>query len=250
MEPQSDARGSSRSRLRSPVGSEREPGSLSLASARTTELQRLIPFQPVFSILCQGSDLECGLPLRVPGGRRLHLSYAGGRVLAKEGGPLPKLNGRVLSGCDWLLLREDGVLVFDGRLTLGSGHDLADIDFDGRASRAARIGDTLDVFLVSASLSGMVDLDPARQRGAALRLPPAGWEGLTTSVRVMLPMRFGGSGPRVSWAKPRFRALAENFPTYGLLVQNQFLAIGEVTFTAGLVSAVTLDVGLLGGRDA
>jgi hypothetical protein len=218
-------------------------------TGRALAPRRLLPFDPVFSILCQAGDIECGLPLRVPGGRRLHLAYAGGRVVAKENGALPRLNGRVLSGSDWLLLREDGVLVFDGRMTLGSGQDLADVDFDSRASRAARLGDNLDAFLVNATLTGMVDLNTARQRGNIPRVQPAGWDGLTCNLSVVLPIRFGASGTRVSWAKPRYRLFAENFATYGLLVQNQFLAIGDIAFSGGLVTGVSLEIGILRGGD-
>ena len=247
MEPQSNHRDSLRPKLRAAGANERD---LSAAPGpRVVAPRRLVPFDPVFSILCQAGDIECGLPLRVAGGRRLHLAYAGGRVVAKENGPLPKLNGRVLSGSDWLLLREDGVLVFDGRMTLGSGRDLADVDFDIRASRAAQLGDSLDAFLVNATLTGMVNLDTARHHVGAPRIQPPGWDGLTCSVRVVLPIRFGASGTRVSWAKPRYRLFAENFATYGLLVQNQFIAMGDITFSNGLVTGVSLEVGMLRGGD-
>jgi uncharacterized protein DUF3237 len=212
---------------------------------RLGEGSNVLGFVPAFSIRCRGREIECGLPVRVPGGKRLHVSYFGGQVRAAKQGPLPSFNGCVLSGTDWVLVRDDGVLVFDGRLTLGSDNDLSDIDFDGRAARASRRGDNLDTFLVSATLSGVVDLDSGRGRAQADSAPPPLWDALSGVFPVALPMRFEGSTTRVSWAKPRLRALAESFTRYSPLVQNPFIAVGDVTIQTGQLVQVDFVVGML-----
>jgi hypothetical protein len=216
---------------------------------RLGEGSNVLGFVPVFSLRCCGKDMECGAPVRVPGGKRLHVTYFGGQVSAAKNGPLPGFNGCVSSGTDWVLIREDGVLVFDGRLTLGSDHDLSDIDFDQRAARASSRGDNLDTFLVSASLSGIVAIGCGRGAGGA-QSGPLAWESLSCRVPVALPMRFEGSMTRVSWAKPRLRALAESFVQYSPLVQNQFLAVGDITIQAGQLVQVELVVGMLKAGEA
>jgi hypothetical protein len=200
---------------------------------------------PVFSIRCRGKEIECGLPVRVPGGRRLHVSYFGGQVTAVKRGPLPNFNGCVSSGTDWVLIREDGVLVFDGRLTLGSDNDLSDIDFDNRAARASRRGDNLDTFLVNATLSGVVDLERAHRTAGDESGRQTAWDAMSCRVPVALPIRFEGSTSRASWAKPRFRALAESFSQFSALVRSQFVAVGDVTIHAGQIVAIELVVGML-----
>jgi hypothetical protein len=202
-------------------------------------------YVPVFSIRCRGKEIECGLPVRVPGGRRLHVSYFGGQVIAAKHGPLPTFNGCVVSGTDWVLIREDGVLVFDGRLTLGSDNDLSDIDFDGRAARASRRGDNLDTFLVNATLSGVVDLERGHGTAGDESGRQPAWDTMSSRVPVALPIRFEGSTARASWAKPRFRALAESFSQFSALVRSQFLAVGDVTIHAGQIVGVELVVGML-----
>jgi hypothetical protein len=59
----------------------------------------------------------------VPGGTRVDLTYvdSGSKLVIDahdgDGGKVPVLNGTILAGHDWALVRDDAVIVFDGKVT-------------------------------------------------------------------------------------------------------------------------------------
>jgi hypothetical protein len=59
----------------------------------------------------------------VPGGTRVDLTYvdSGSKLVIHahdgDGGKVPDLNGTILAGHDWALVRDDAVIVFDGKVT-------------------------------------------------------------------------------------------------------------------------------------
>jgi len=189
------------------------------------------PTLPCWSIECRGADLTCPAGHRVPGGTRLQLTYSGGTVVPLPGNGVHGLEGEVLSGADWILVRDDGVAVFDARLTLGRSSDDVVIDADDPAIYRFRRGKPSadDDFLVNAIISGVADLKPFDA-------------GFTGTRPVALPVVFEASGKSVSWAKPRFRQLAKNFEKYRAVVESQCLTAGSVTFDQGRVVAVRFDV--------
>jgi hypothetical protein len=194
---------------------------------------------PCFAIECKRGSLVCHPGRRVPGGTRLHVVFEGGTVTPLPGSAVDGLSGEVLSGADWLLVRDDGVAIFDGRLTLGkSARDVvtnvdlpADKEFEeGRLSTEA--------FLVNAVVSGRAELALPRENG---RVNYRDWLRFTGVIPVAVPISFE-AGQAANWAKPRFRQLGDNFKKYEILLQRQCLALGEIAVAEGQIVAVRYDV--------
>jgi hypothetical protein len=120
-------------------------------------------------------------------------------------------DGKIVSGSDWLLVRNDAVAVFSGRLTVGSG------DADGS--------------LIDATISSVLDITPPNtpraiafqnvQKGQALNPLP-----------LLLSIVFDVAGAAEAWAPQRIIKQAEGFWKYQMLTQAQFIAIGEATVDA------------------
>ena len=179
---------------------------------------------------------ECSAGQRVLGGTRVHVTYKVGTVTPLSQSIVPRLNGKVLSGADWLTIRDDGVVAFDARLTLGKDADDVVIDVGLPAEKRFEEGEASpeDDFLLNAVVSGVADS----------KLADGGWRpSFTGRLHVALPVVFEASGQPVPWAGPRFRQLAASLAkNYGVLVRRQCLAIGTMDFTNGETVAVHLKV--------
>ncbi len=140
------------------------------------------------------------------------------------------IEGEVLSGSDWTLVRSDGVLIFDSRLTLRFGKDL-DAEENKKKTPA-------DFYLLDCTLSGMSDL---RQ---VLNVEPdasdevifdAVVRGDYTGLKwpIALKARFEGSaGPNeredASWLPDQLRGAAAMFPRFRPIVRQELFAYGTV----------------------
>lgn len=127
----------------------------------------------------------------------------------------PGLSGKVLSGGDTLLVRSDGVIVFDGRATIEEEKG----------------------FLIDVCASGVVDLrnavpGPSGQEafeaycvGGASSAPPTG------TIPVKLSIRFEasqGAGAAGEFAAKRYVMNSLNHWKFEPLMRGQFLGIGKV----------------------
>jgi hypothetical protein len=175
-----------------------------------------------FTIECLPDDIKCIVTGRVPGGTRLHVTYSGGVVRPAPGGPLDHMSdhGKLLSGGDWMLIRDDKVAVFDTRMTI----------------RTNEAKNERERFVFDAVLSGVVDLKQGEVE------PPPDWSRLTQELNVTLPIRFEVSGPKQDWVARRYRELAEHFHRYEILVRRPFLALGRVRVNHGQIESLILHV--------
>jgi hypothetical protein len=139
----------------------------------------------------------------------------------------PGIDGEVLSGTDWATVRTDGVMTFDGRVTLKTDDD----------------------FLVDAVISGVVDLcDPSKPRSdAESRALYTSWlnGGIAYPVPLLLAVHFEAANNVESWANVKIKRASSSFWKYARLVRGQFAAVGEMVLgktTYSPLSRVSLDV--------
>jgi hypothetical protein len=153
----------------------------------------------------------------VAGGRRLYLKYTGGqaRYLRDVGGSNEEIRGRINSGSDWALLRDDGCLVIEGRFTL--------------AMDAGREGDRPT--LIAARVSGVCPIAASRKEAEDLWQKP----GQTIPVRVVV--RFeppGDLGPHAAIAAERYQDVAQSWRKFVALGRGLFL--GDGCFAPGVAA--------------
>ena len=139
----------------------------------------------------------------------------------------PGMDGEILSGTDWATVRTDGVITFDGRVTIRTDDD----------------------FLVDAVVSGVVDLrEPGKPHAEAdSRTVFTSWlnGGIAHAVPVSLGVHFEAASNVESWANVKIKRASSNFWKYVRLVRGQFLAIGEMVLqktTYSPISKLTLNV--------
>jgi Protein of unknown function (DUF3237) len=124
------------------------------------------------------------------------------------------IEGSILSGSDWVTIRQDGVAVFDGRATIK----------------------TTDGALIDAVISGAVDL---RNRQSQPLQPPTSdprspayddWlrGALAQPIPAVLAVRFEAASATKSWAANTIQAASAGFWKYERLVRGQFVAVGRV----------------------
>jgi hypothetical protein len=234
-------------------------------SGKQPTLAALGPTAPFFEINCQSPDIDCPPGKRLPIGTRLHLMYKAGSVTERS---LEKFTGRVLGGMDWLLVRDDGVVVFDGRITVGRSAQDVTINVDIPADEAYKEGrdllknsrktstsrangghsvaavergrDALDPremgFLANVIISGQAHL-PDDYRGPASQF--------SGKLSVALPVLIEAATRVENWSTPRFRELGRSFEPFSVLLRNQCVASGAFTFKAGRVVDVHLEVSAL-----
>jgi hypothetical protein len=192
----------------------------------------------LFMKITWGLEFESGAVIEAPEGLRLKIKYAdyaaGGpaaqnpwKVDAKAGpchqagawpSALPPDSGRVLSGGDWVLVRRDGVIVLDARVTLG---------FPAKT-------DPTDVYLVDMTLKGTIDL--ARSFNT---VPANAFDWFVAGSKacsahdVIGSARFeaadiAAAGSDTTWLPEHLLKSSQRFPDFAPLVRQQFLAVGTV----------------------
>jgi len=110
--------------------------------------------------------------------------------------------GDIVSGSDWVLVRNDRVAEFSGRFTLRSS------DYDGA--------------LLDAAITGVVDYASRVKKQKMFRR-----EGLLNPLPLVLAATFDAAGAAQSWAPSRLIAQSSAFWKYQRLTQGQFVAIGH-----------------------
>jgi Protein of unknown function (DUF3237) len=207
-------------------------------------------YHPCLSIKCDASAID-NLPLtKVPGGYRLRVVYSGGTVklLAGVERSPPALDGKVLSGGDWIFIRDDGAASFDTRLTLADSPQRVDLGANRRAKNAttSRHPTPENEFVLNCSMAGTVDLARFLQSR-----PYTSWSGANGTLRVFLPTSFEASRS-APWAQAVIRVLGEDYDRYRLLVTHQCIAKGSLEVTGGKITSLDLTVSALinsaGGR--
>ena len=138
------------------------------------------------------------------------------------------IEGEVLSGGDWTIVRHDGVVCFDGRMTIRSSDE--------------------DRSLLDTSLTAVVDLrnrakDSILDGGAIYRRWRSAGFGKGKEVPVVFAATFESVQQAApSWAPKRYARQAEHYWKYARLIRSQFVAVGTVTLDSGSLSPVKLDV--------
>jgi hypothetical protein len=204
------------------------------------------PLTPDLTINVKLGELTCSASseaIELPGGVRIHVNYTDGEVevMFDEPGGLKPVKGKVISGADWIFVREDAVAIFDARITLAKSARDNYLNVDAPANyRFVKERDPdPDDFVIVAIIGGMVRLQKAVV-APGNTFGKSNWAGYSDTIEVVLPIRFEASGPTANWASPRFRALGANYPKYARLLQNQYVARGTFTVALGAVTAVAL----------
>jgi hypothetical protein len=208
-----------------------------------------------FSVKTGVSVQAQGKSIVGPAGARLYFAFNAGtsRVWSKprEGAPaLPfwsGFEGTVLSGGDFALVRLDGVLQLDGRLTLKSREGvLTDATYKGVIDlvEAARVAKLIEEHRDRKGLSKAIHgLEAATfedyARGKALNAP--------VQLPILLYVAFEAAntpwtnapGEDLSWPQKRYLAHEEDFWRYRLLVRRLFVATGKLTFDKSIPTGIT-----------
>jgi hypothetical protein len=133
------------------------------------------------------------------------------------------IEGTVVRGIDWALVRKDGVVTFDGRVTL-------------KATEPPNAGNP-DGFLIDALISGAVDLDPTAPATAdAAAAIYNSWKTGTLNphvINVALGVRFEASGAPPADASADYQRKTKSFPRYMRLTRRQCLGAGTLTLGQG-----------------
>jgi len=162
---------------------------------------------------------------RVAGGYRLQIDYKEtmtfegvSEVIEPTGNRKTEpIRGNVVAGSDWVLLRDDGVAVFDARITFRSTEPNGHV-FDGELSGQV-------------PLSAFGDTFPIKS--------PTNLKELGGPVPVSLPITFETSQPAPPGASKAIDLAATHFRVFAELARDQFLAKGTIVIKEGaLLSAV------------
>ncbi|MET0595941.1 MAG: DUF3237 family protein, partial [Polyangiaceae bacterium] len=196
-----------------------------------------------FSLEAKLKLLQTQTSTEMPGGLRRHVLYADpSRVWRRTGERFNNTEfegfsseGKVLSGGDWMLIRSDGVALFDARVTLRGGEG----------------------FLVDALFSGAWDL----QNAVKEKTPNEGLydhfkRGVgpdDTDPPITLSVRFDVAGSPSNnpgddrhWLeKSRYAEQAKQFKNYQRLVRGVFVGVGRLRLKQGQswpLDSITFDV--------
>ncbi len=163
---------------------------------------------------------------RVPGGYRLQVNYSAA-VRFAGARDQEVFDGSILTGSDWVLLRDDGVAVFDAHIT-----------FKARLPGSTPEKPKFHVF--DADVSGQV------------RLKKNGWLSPINSLRdllvlrddltVVLPIQFESSLPAPDGSSDQILTAAENAPFFADLTEHQYLARGTFHLNGGSMGAADLEI--------
>jgi hypothetical protein len=191
-----------------------------------------------FTIECAGDDLDCLPGNALPEGTRLRVAFRNGKVRPVRGADR-KVKGRVISGGDWLMLRKDGLVAFDARITLGAS--IRDVAPEAGAIAAHQEEEGIeaaeDDFLFNVVVTGVA---PSTSRGGP---PPDG------TLSVVLPAVFEASHKKEPWVAPRLLRIAESNDNYSWFTDCQCLAVGKITFEGGRVVAASYTIYALTPKD-
>jgi len=155
----------------------------------------------------------------VTGGYRLQVTYGDGITFDGFTSDGDKLSGKVIAGTDLVLLRDDGVAVFDAKITF-QAQEPKSHTFDGE-------------------LRGRVDLKPI---GFSNRIRnKTDLEKLDKPLFVTLPIQFETAYPNVLPGGP-FAEASQNARPFADLARHQFLAIGQFDIDRGQIRGGELTI--------
>ena len=153
------------------------------------------------------------------------------------------LEGPILGGGDFFLVRSDGVLELDGRVTLRAAPDdtLIDVKYSGVVDIAESVADPeLQKALTAVGASRPESesrVSEAFERfihGSLELTKRNGWPSLPVRLAVTFELATGPwstvEGEDTSWMKDRYLDLQEHVWRYEVLTRKQFLAEGILVF--------------------
>ncbi|MDP9034903.1 MAG: hypothetical protein M3O50_08850 [Myxococcota bacterium] len=164
---------------------------------------------------------------RIPGGFRLQISYSENITFAGVATDETPIQGKVLAGADWVLLRDDGVAVFNAQIT-----------FQAQIRGAQPEQHSYHVF--DAAISGRVLINAAR--GSWPVNSVADLKTLNGRFPATLPIQFETSNEPPAGASKAMLAAGANWQKFADLATSQFLATGEIEIVAGALQSATLAV--------
>jgi Protein of unknown function (DUF3237) len=186
----------------------------------------------LLTISCDGARQVTSLERApVAGGQRVVVTYPSGKVTGRANGE--DVEGVVLNGGDWILVRDDDVVVFDAHFTIGKRELDADVlqDIAATVRRELQKVWDKDDFLVDLFLVGQAPL-PDREE----------WKNGDVEIPFLLPVRMEAATSAPPWAKARFGDLAEAAKRFTTFTGHQCLARGRLVIEGGRVSAIKFDI--------
>jgi hypothetical protein len=172
---------------------------------------------------------------RVPGGFRVQIDWAGqGQAdvtfagTSRYGNPpcAPVLiTGKIINGSDWALIRDDGVVSFDAKLTF-------EAEDPGKPAPAEPVKHVFD-----AVLSGTMYL------GSAMKImDESQLRRIAQPLEVQLPIRFETSIAAPVGASPELVKASKHAAVFAELSRRQFVAYGTISLKDGDLFAARLQV--------
>ncbi len=152
------------------------------------------------------------------------------------------LEGKLVSGSDWLLIRSDGVAELDSRVTLQEDEFT---DSGGKAAGGA---------LINTELGTVVDLwqpkDPATERRPPGSVVYEAWKASKGSpaLRFTMALRFNLAEASQPWAGADFKSTG-SFWRYESLPRYDYVGNAKATVESGLITGVYFDVWRVGSRE-
>jgi hypothetical protein len=173
---------------------------------------------------------------RVPGGYRVQIDWAGQgqpevtfQGISRYGDPpcaARRISGKIINGSDWALIRDDGVVTFNAKLTFEAD------DPDPPAPLADAVKHVFD-----AVLSGTMELPkgPKITRADQVR-------EIEADLEVYLPIRFETSIAAPICASPELVKASKHAKVFAELSRRQFVAYGRISLKKGDECAADLKV--------
>jgi hypothetical protein len=156
------------------------------------------------------------------------------------------LQGKIASGGDFMLVRKDGVIDMDGRVTIcAADKSLVDAVYRGSIDLATvaheRHKDLSGNGIYRALQLGEFDFkeDVLTKKPVPLTL------ALSVAFETANTPEATGDGSDMSWVKGHYRATSANYWRYGTLVRRSFMAIGTLA-----LQKPTLEKPISGGQIA
>jgi hypothetical protein len=160
---------------------------------------------------------------RVPGGYRIQVTYGPTVKFSGRSSEGESFEGEVVTGNDWILLRDDGVAVFDGKITFKANaprEHIFDADIDGRVD-----------------LTSIGESQPIRDA--------QGWRSLGIPRRallVALPIAFETTDAVPPNAAKAIAIAGQNGCLFAEFAKHQFVARGTIEVAGGQIMSLDLRV--------
>jgi hypothetical protein len=181
-----------------------------------------------FTIYAPAGSLTTVPVGRVPGGFRLQIAYSEDIKFQGQASDGRPIEGKVLAGMDWVLLRDDGVAVFDAQITFQAS--------------IPNPGGVPSYHIFDGDLSGQVNVKSPAAGSTWPINTVADWQKLNGTAAARLPIQFETSNKPPTGASTAIQTAGDNWEMFHDLAISQFLASGTITIMSGALESAELQV--------